>query len=291
MLKTSGQYLYALKASDLSHEFEKIGQLYHWIIQNLATIYGLHDIFRTILRVYSEHFTTIDNVITIKPADQMRSDMVQSPDDLDATYRNKNNKTCKGQVINVVETAHLENPINLITDVSVHANNTNDNEILHQRLAYMKEKTPDLAELHFDGGYGSEDNDEKMDSLNIVAVQTAIKGVEPAVAISIEKVENSCYQVSCSMQSVSSTAGRKKHKAVFDTVVCQTCPNQNQCPASLKKEGRVLYFTRNDYRRKRRHKMIEQISAERRSLRNNVEATVHEFTCRMPRKKPSAWGI
>jgi hypothetical protein len=288
--KTSGQYLYALKASDLPHEFEKIGQLYQWITQNLSATYGSHDIFGTVLRVYDEHFTVNNNAITLKPSDQMRSDMVQSPDDLDATYRNKNGKTSKGQVINVVETAHPENPINLITDVSVHTNNTNDNVILHQRLDHIKEKTPDLVELHFDGGYGSEDNDVKMEILKIVAVQTAIKGVEPAVAINIEEMENSCYQVSCPMQSVPSVIGRKKHKAVFDPAICQTCSFQSQCPALLKKEGRVLYFTRDDYRRKRRHKMIKQIPAERRSLRNNVEATVHEFTFRMPGKKLKVRG-
>jgi hypothetical protein len=216
--------------------------------------------------------------------------MVQSPDDLDATYRNKNGKTSKGQVINVIETAHQDNPINLITDVSVHANNINDNEILNQRLDHLKEKTPDLAELHFDGGYGSEENDEKMDALNISAVQTAIKGVEPAVEINIEKNDDSCYQVSCPIQSVTSVVGRKKHKALFDPAICATCPLQDQCPAAMRKEGRVLYFSRSDYRRKRRHKMIKKIPVERRSLRNNVEATVHEFTYRMPQKKLKVRG-
>lgn len=288
--RTSGQYMYALKASDLPHEFEKVGQLYHWIIVNLTERYGTHDIFATVLRVYTEHFTQLNNVITLKPSDQLSSDMVQSPDDLDATYRNKNGKTSKGQVINVVETAHRENPINLITDISVHANNTNDSEILNQRLDHLKEKTPDLVELHFDGGYGSEDNDEKMETLHITAVQTAIKGVEPAVEINIEKTDDSCYQISCPMQSVPSVAGRKKHKAVFDLNVCASCPFQGQCPTAMKKEGRVLYFSRNDYRRKKRHKMIQQIPVERRSLRNNVEATVHEFTCRMPQKKLKVRG-
>ena len=288
--KTSGQYMYALKASNLPHEFEKIGQLYQWITQNLATTYGSLDIFDTVLRVYAEHFTMVDEVILLKPTDQLRSDMVQSPDDLDATYRNKNGKTSRGQVINVVETAHPENSINLITDVSVHANNIDDGEILHRRLDHLKEKTPELTELHFDGGYGSEDNDEKMELLKIVPVQTAIKGVEPVVDINIEKVENMGYQVSCPRQSVSSVMGRKKHKATFDLTICTDCPFQQQCPTMTKKKGRVLYFDRNDYRRKRRHKMIQHLPPERQWIRPNVEATVHEFTCRMPRKKLKVRG-
>jgi len=38
--KTSGQYIYHLKASDLPHELEKIGQLYQWIYENLYATYA-----------------------------------------------------------------------------------------------------------------------------------------------------------------------------------------------------------------------------------------------------------
>jgi hypothetical protein len=55
-------------------------------------------------------------------------------------------------VIHVAETCHPENQLNLITDVAVVPNNTDDAAILADRAKTMSEKTPDLQELHVDGG-------------------------------------------------------------------------------------------------------------------------------------------
>jgi hypothetical protein len=54
-----------------------------------------------------------------------------------------------------------ENGLQLITDVHVTANNRDDSDELHYRLDGNKEKTPDIAVIHTDGGYGSEKNDIK----------------------------------------------------------------------------------------------------------------------------------
>jgi hypothetical protein len=110
--KTSGQYIYTLKNSELPHELEKIGILYHWISQTISPLYQEHDIFQIFERIYNEHFTVVDNKVEVKSTDQLKSDSVQSPDDLDATYREKQGKKSRGQSINVTETAHPDNPIN-----------------------------------------------------------------------------------------------------------------------------------------------------------------------------------
>jgi hypothetical protein len=48
--------------------------------------------------------------------------------------------------------------LNLLTDVAVCSNNTDDSKILNVRLEQRKDKTPELEELHNDRAYGSEDN-------------------------------------------------------------------------------------------------------------------------------------
>ena len=50
----------------------------------------------------------------------------------------------------------------------------NDFVILNERIDLLKEKTPDLAELHINDLYVSPDNDKKFDKLEITHVQTAI---------------------------------------------------------------------------------------------------------------------
>ena len=105
---------------------------------------------------------------------------------MDATYRDKNSHTNTGQEINVLEIAHPDNPINLVTDVAVNPNNIDDSQVLGGRLDRIKQNTPDLNELHFDGGYSSSDNDEKFDDYGITTpIQTAVRGRQSIVAIEI----------------------------------------------------------------------------------------------------------
>jgi hypothetical protein len=106
--------------------------------------YNQYDIFRTFERVHTEHFSVVADKIKVKSNDELTSDSVQSPDDLDAAYRKKNHIATKGQSVNIVKTAHPENPINLVTDVDVNPVNQDDSVVLNSRLDKLKEKMPDL---------------------------------------------------------------------------------------------------------------------------------------------------
>ena len=288
--KTSGQYIYSLQASDIPHEIEKIGKVYYWIDKNLKPSYAEYDIFKTFDRVYSEHFTVVQQKIEVKTGDQLKSDCVQSPDDLDATYKKKNGKEIKGQSINIVETAHPDNPVNLITDVSTNPVNKDDSKVLNRRLDTIKEKSPDLNELHFDGAYGSTENDKKFEQHKITPVQTAVRGAKPGVDIEIEKVSETEYKVSCPLQNVTSEPTRKRHKAIFDLALCKSCSLRNKCQTMKRKNDRVFYFTHDYYLSNKRQKVIDSIPIERRKLRSNVEATVKEFVCKMPNRKLKVRG-
>lgn len=288
--KTSGQYIYHIKASALPHELEKIAQLYHWIYETLSSSYADLEIFKTFERVYQEHFTVVAEQITVKGSEQLHSGCVQSPDDVEATYRDKNGNSSKGQAINVTETAHPDNPINLVTDVAVNPNNIDDSQVLGERLDSIKQKTPDLEELHFDGGFGSSANDEKFDNYGITPIQTAIRGRQSAVTIEIEPVSEHEYQVSCPQQTVTSQPTRRRHKAQFDITICEQCLHRHQCPAITMKKYQAFYFTHADYLAKKRQHRIHDLPTERRQLRHNVEATVKEFVCKMPGKKLKVRG-
>ena len=283
--KTSGQYIYSLGAQHIPHEIEKIAQLYYWIDQNLKPLYKDLEIFKTFERVYAEQFTVSEQKIEIKPAERIPSSSVQSPDDLDAVYRNKNGKEIRGQSINVVETANPENPVNLITDVSVHPANKDDSKVLAERLSRLKEKTPELEELHFDGAYGSSENDRELEKAGITPVQRGVRGPKPSVEMKIEKVGEKTYTVSCPRQSVTSTPTRKRYKAVFSLSVCKGCPLRSSCPTIKRKSGRLFYFSHELYLALKRQKAVEGLPEERRKLRCNIEATVKEFSCKMPRRK------
>lgn len=288
--QTSGQYIYGLSKDEIPRELQSLGQLYHWIATHLAPDYEDLEIFRTFQRVYTEHFSVVEDKVAVVPAEQLSSDSVQSPDDLDATYRNKRTKTCRGQAINVTETCHPQNPLNLITDLAVNPANKNESDMLAERLEKMHEKTPELEELHMDGAYGNEKSDFLMVGHSITPIQTGIKGPAPGVQIEITEENRGSYQVRCPRQSVRSSRTRTRHKAVFDTALCATCPLARRCGTFRKKHGRVFYFTHATYLAQKRHANLRALPQSRQKLRANIEATVAEFTRKMPRGKLKVRG-
>jgi hypothetical protein len=276
--QSSGQYIYNLERGSIPHEQEKLAQLYHRLYQALKDNYQDIEVFSIFERVYTEHFTIVDEKITVKPGKELNGSTLQSPDDIDATYRKKRTEHYKGQSVNVTETANPDNELNLITDVAVCSNNTDDSEILNDRLETIVEKTPDLEELHTDGAYGSEDNDKKMEELEITHVQTAVRGRKAEVAMEIEEVADEQYKVKCPHQCVNSEKARKRYKACFDVEICKQCPLNENCPAKGQDDKRTYYFDRSDYLLGKRNRNIKTLPPERRKLRPNVEATVKEFT-------------
>ena len=276
--QSSSQYLYNLECASIPHEQEKLGQLYHKPYEALKESYKDFEVFSVFERVYTEHFTIIDNKITVKPGKELNGSTLQSPDDIDATYRKKRDHHYKGQSVNVTETANPNNVLNLITDVAVCSNDTDDSKILNERLELITEKTPDLEELHTDGAYGSEDNDKKMEELEITHVQTAVRGRKAEVSMDIEEVSDGQYTVKCPHQSVSSQKTKTRHRACFAVEICTQCPLSSNCSAKQQSDKRTYYFDRSDYLLGKRNSNIKLLPPERRKLRPNVEATVKEFT-------------
>ncbi len=276
--QSSGQYLYTLQRQQIPQEQEKLGRLYRTLYEALKERYKDFEVFSVFERVYTEHFTIIDEKITVKTGQELNGSTLQSPDDIDATYRKKRDRHYRGQSVNVTETAHPDNELNLITDVAVCSNNTDDSKILNERVGPIKEKTPDLNELHTDGAYGSEDNDKKMEELEITHVQTAVRGRQAEVSMEIEEVSDGQYKVKCPHQCVSSEKARKRYKACFDVEICKQCPLSSHCPAKQQRDKRTYYFDRSDYLLGKRNRNIKSLPPERRKLRPNIEATVKEFT-------------
>jgi hypothetical protein len=276
--QSSGQYIYGLERSSIPHELEKLGLLYHKLYEALGESYKDFEVFSVFERVYSEHFAIVEDKVKVKPNKELKGDTLQSPDDIDATYRKKNGRHCKGQSVNVTETANPENDVNLITDVAVCSNTTDDSKILNERIEHFKDKTPDLEELHTDGAYGSEDNDKKMEELQITHVQTAVRGRKAEVSMEIEEVSEEQYTVKCPHQCVNSQKARKRYKACFDAKICKQCSLSKRCPAREQNNKRTYYFDRSDYLLGKRNRNIKSLPPERQKLRPNVEATVKEFT-------------
>jgi len=292
-LKTgSGKYVYGIKSDELPRELEQLGKVYY-AVHNLISgkdQYQVKDEFIIFERVYQEHFIVVDQEIGPKPTAELNSGMLQSPDDQEATYRKKKEQHSKGYTINGTETANPDNPIQLITDIAVNPNNIDDTQILNNRIDKIVEKTPDLNELHTDGGYGSEDNDKKLEALKITQITTAVRGRESEIEKKIEQISQSpdVYTVECPGQKAVSTPTKQRYKVRFDKNICNECPLKEQCQI-FKAKGRY-YFGHEDYLLGKRNSNIKNIPKERRKLRPNVEALMKEFKSRTQNGKTKVRG-
>lgn len=277
--KTSGQFLYRLRKSDIGPTLEQLGALYAWMAEALEAGYGSTEIHRIVCRVFAEQFTRAEEKIAVRPAAEIGSDSLQSPDDPDATFHKKEDEEYHGFVLHATETADPENDLQLITDVVVAPNNQSDSRILHERLPEMHRKTPDLRELHTDAGYPSEDNDRLQRDLGILAVQTAIRGRIARAPIEIERDEAGGLRIRCAAgHRVSGRAAEKHYKAEFAAASCAECPFAASCLAQRRAHGgRTFYFTEADVLKQARHRRMGTLPQERRTLRANVEATIKEF--------------
>ena len=287
----SGKYVYGLKSKDLPHELEKLGKLYHAIHIQIKDKYDNEQEFINFERVYKEHFVVIEQQVGVKRGNELHSGMLQSPDDQDATYRKKKEEESKGYTINATETASPENPIQLINDIAVNPNNIDDSKILNQQIDTIKDKTPEIEEIHTDGGYGSEDNDDKFEELEITQITTAIRGRESEIEKEIKQTGKTpnTYTVECPNQKVTSVPTKKRNKAAFDIGICNECALKEKC--LIFKEKGKYYFTHNNYLSNKRNRNIRNIPIERRKLRPNVEATMKEFKTRTRNGKIKVRGI
>ncbi len=289
--KGSEKYIYELKSSDLTHELEKLGKLYYKVYEYAKIKFSETDVFRIFERAYREHFTIINGDAQAKPNNELNSGMLQSPDDEDATYRKKREEVNKGILINATETANPQNDIQLLNDIAIDKNNVDDSKVLEGRIDKIKEKTPDLEEIHTDGAYGSEAVDKKMEENEITLVTTAVRGRESGIEKTIEQSpgnENE-YIVRCPEQVIVSSPTKKRNKAIFNIEKCNKCPLREKC-SIYKNKGRY-YFTHSDYLKNERNKNILKIPKERRKIRPNVEATIKEFKCKTRAGKLKVRGI
>ncbi|OQY34604.1 MAG: hypothetical protein B6241_04045, partial [Spirochaetaceae bacterium 4572_59] len=97
--------------------------------------------YKNLVRVFNEHYRFEEKNIVIKQGKELSGSTLQSPDDIDATYRKKNGEGAKGYVANFTETCNSENDLQLITTTSVEPNTTDDQKLMAVDLENLQERT------------------------------------------------------------------------------------------------------------------------------------------------------
>lgn len=120
----AGQYVYRLKQEELGEHLQRIGEQMQRLLGELAEQYGQEAGYAVLARVFVEHFRLEQEKLRVKSHEELSATSLQSPDDLEASYREKGGKGHRGYVVNVAETCEQDNPVQLITAVQVASNHT-----------------------------------------------------------------------------------------------------------------------------------------------------------------------
>lgn len=281
----AGQYVYRMKGEEVAPHLQRIGEFYARLVTELQPGYGSEDVYQVLARVFAEHFRLAEAQVVVKANAELTADSLQSPDDLEATYREKRNQGYQGYVTNVTETCDPENALQLITKVQVASNNTDDSQLLAEALPKLAERT-DLKTLYTDGGHGGPQSDQVLAEQQVEHIQTAIRGRTPApdklhladfvLSFNAEGQPGTLTCPAAQEVPVTSTSQQKAFVARFELSACAACPLADQCPAQPGKRDprRALRFTQVEARAAERRRQSLARKRERGNLRAAVEATV-----------------
>jgi len=292
----AGQYVYHMKTDETDTHLQRIGELMQRLLVELKPVYAAEPVYQVLERVFGEHFQLEQKGVVTKPNQALSATSLQSPDDLEATYREKRGKGYQGYVANVSETCDPQNPLQLITKVQTASNTTDDSQLLAEALPNLKVRT-ELETIYTDGGHGGPASDAVLQEQQVEHIQTAIRGRTP----NPEKLHLAYFtiklnqdgkpvQVTCphgQTERAHPSSQKKTFVAHFVAEVCSKCPLVSKCPAQPGKRDprRHVRFTQAEAHASERRRRSQEQQKEGRNLRAAVEATVRSVKHPFPAGK------
>jgi len=303
--ETAGHYVYRVKGwSATVEQLQPLGQALHRLLQAMAPDYSQEPAYQVAARLFSEQFQVVDETAQAKPNDSISASSLQSLDDVEATYREKNHVPYKGYVANVTETCAPDNPLQLITAVQVAPNSTEDGALLVAALPELKQRTA-LDTLHTDGAFGGPQSDVVLREQQVTLIQTAITGPRPSAnmmrladfAISQDAqgvpLALTCPQGQC--VPVLADPAAQRFIVDFAATTCALCPLYlaGRCPPQPDHRRRSfrLRFTQADVDKAQRHRRSRAAGADGHNWRAAIEATIRSVKHPFPAGKLPVRGL
>jgi hypothetical protein len=303
--ETAGHYVYRVKGFAATEaQLQPVGQALYELLQALAADYRQEPAYQVALRLFGEQYRLVADTVQAKANPEISASSLQSLDDLEATYREKNRVGYKGYVANVTETCDPQNPLQLITDVRVAPNTAEDSALLIAALPELKQRT-DLDTLHTDATYGSPEADTVLRATQVTLLQTAIRGRKPnseklhlADFAITQDAQGRPLDITCPQgQTVAVTPSGKPQRfaAEFACATCATCPlfTTGHCPPQPDNRRRSLRLTfdQAEVEKSQRHRRSRTEHHPGSNPRAAVESTVRSLKHPFPDSKLPVRGL
>lgn len=257
LLKEEGRkVIYRCPKSELNQRLERFGPLMHRLLKTFKQ----NPHYEALSRVFKEQFKAGDGLIQLRDKEEISAGSVQSPNDLDCTYRDKDGEEVKGYSVNVTETCS-DNQLNLITNIKTVKVNTPDTSFLIDAVEATDSLTGQTVDkIHSDGAYHSPTNSEYCSSNGIDMVLTGIQGIPGR------------YDLNPNPDGLQ----------VIDTLTGEIIEAHKSTHSKdekwwIKIETGYRYFTHKDITNSQIRNKLKNRPVEELQRRNNVEATIFQL--------------
>ena len=280
---------YQLKRAEIEDHLKTLGVLLFELHQayaediEISNSKSYQHVSRLLLEQYDITVSSEKTTIEIKPAKEISPASLQNPADDTATFRRKNGESYKGDLLNVAETCAPENPVQLLTDISVYPNMMADDVILAERIPEIKERTG-VEELIVDGGYSGEKSESACEKESVTLIPTEVKGRKlPEEEISLAEFHfDGNVIITCPEGHAPITQIHKleesHHLAHFDNQYCAICSRRETCLVRCwQKFSSLIYNDRQVLLSRRREQLGEEAYRTKCRLRPAVEGTISQF--------------
>jgi hypothetical protein len=99
----AGQFIYHMKTDETDAHLQRIGILMQRLLVELQPVYASEPVYQLLERVFGEHFQLDQKAEVTKPNQILSATSLQSPDDLESTFREKRGKGYQGYVADLTE--------------------------------------------------------------------------------------------------------------------------------------------------------------------------------------------
>lgn len=170
-------FCYRVKRDEVAGHLLEIGHLLLKLVAVLTESRASGEIIHLVERALQDLYIIDDQEqVTLRPANEIRGDALQSPHDLEATYRKKGGTGHQGYVVNLSETCDPDNPVQLLTSIQLAPNSTDDGRLLVESLSEQSARGIMVRKLTVDGGYTGEIGEKACRDHRVQMLPTRIRG-------------------------------------------------------------------------------------------------------------------
>jgi IS5 family transposase len=263
----SGKTVYRSNKDEMAQRLVRIGLYIYAVLKRLKDDAPGYDLLH---RVFHDQYVVEKGRVELKDKHKVASDSLQSPDDPDATYRDKGGQKVSGYVTNITETIESDKP-SIITSVQTEPVTFADCNFLQDAISNTERVTGHLVEnVYADGAYQSPENRE-------------FARLHMGMELLTGKLQGGCrYLLDREHGTDNLKVTDTETGEVFDAIYVGENKREGKHwrvnLSHVKPTHPWRYFNENEVRRSELRRKIESLPPEEQHKRNNIEAAMFQYS-------------